>query len=616
MKMKSKIKGYNIHRKVIPIIALFYVMLTLVIPFINTPLQVVEAANTKESVANMQVNAGGDEAVTGDVIDDWISNDSLRKGSRLDGKGKEIVQIADKYGINRAFFVALMDAETSMGVQGCFGNDYNFGCIRGHESSSVSEGLESLGNLVAQYISGDVRGIVENPTVQEFTDIYAPKSENDHDSRLANHGAVFKFLGVDADDMQNSGDLKNGDPSAVVDYSGEESRSLASSCPINCDLADGQRVNDYNNGANTGHVQILPEGQTWKNEDSIQDTDLGYTTDQATRGNLESFIEDNSSSSIDAKEYADYFYEAGQSSGLDPRFLYAFWAVNTSNGTSESWTSTNNAFGWTTGGDFSTPKEGIIEGSKLVSINYYNEGQTTLAKMVEDDSGHVVSSDEQWATSVASIMQKSEEYMGESTGKLPNDMAVATKDSWINEQCFGNGSTGMNITGGNYTEQVINTLRGEGLTDESIAGILGNMQKESYINPNTIQGHTAKESEALSDEERDNRLANHTNGAYAAGIVQWEAPRFASVRAEASKLEVSPYTIEPQMVVLLRELKSTTSGSYGSDKLYDLYQTNTDIYTATASFAQHFERCGACNPGTGEFEERTGTSKELYNTYF
>lgn len=597
------------------VVAVFYIIFTILIPFIQVPVGNIEAVNNVDTMAKMQINAGGDEAVTGDVINEWYANTS-RKNGKLAGMGHQIVQTADKYGINRGFFVALMDMETTSGLNPCFGSEYNFGCIRGSKPSSAEEGLEAQGKLMIQYAEGTISSAVpKNPTVQEFINTYSPSFENNHDKLLTHYHTVLGYLGVDAEDMQKSGVLKNGDPSSTVDYSGDsEVRSLASSCPINCDLAEGQRVNDFNNGANTGNVQILPEGQTWKNEDSIQDTDLGYTTDKATRANLAKFIGDNGVS--DSEEYADYFYEAGHTSGLDPRFLYAFWSVNTTNGTSEAWTSSNNAFGWTTGGDFSTPKEGIIEGAKLISINYYNEGQNTLKKMVEDSSGHIVSADKNWAKAIASIMQKSESVMGESSGKIPNDMAVATKDTWVNEQCYGEGTTGKAITGSSYTEQVINALRGEGLTDESIAGILGNMQKESYINPNTIQGHTAEKSEALSDEERDNRLANHTNGAYAAGIVQWEAPRFSSVRAEASKLGVSPYTIEPQMVVLIRELKQTTSGSYGSSKLYDLYKTNTDIYTATASFAQYFERCRACKPGTGEFEQRTEMSKEIFNTYF
>ena len=619
MNMKSRIKGYNIHRKVIPIIVLFYILLSVIVPFINTPLQIIEAANNVDTMAKMQINAGGDESITGDVINKWYAS-TTRKNGKLAGMGEQIVQTADKYGINRGFFVALMDMETTSGLNPCFGSEYNFGCIRGSKPSSAEDGLEAQGKLMIQYAEGTISSAVpKNPTVQEFINTYSPSFENNHDKLLTHYHSVLGYLGVDAEEMQKSGVLKNGDPSATVDYSVDSDadvRSLASSCPINCDLAEGQRVNGFNNGANTGHVQILPEGQTWKNEDSIQDTDLGYTTDKATRANLTKFLGDNGVS--DSEEYADYFYEAGQTSGLDPRFLYAFWSVNTTNGTSEAWTSSNNAFGWTTGGDFSTPKEGIIEGAKLISINYYNEGQNTLKKMVEDSSGHIVSADENWAKAIASIMQKSESIMGESSGKIPNDMAVATKDTWVNEQCYGNGSTGMNITGGNYTEQVINALRGEGLTDESIAGILGNMQKESGVNPMRVQGQSVEASENMTDGERDNMQANASStGAYALGIVQWEAPRFASVRAKASELGVSAYSMQPQMEILIQELKSTTAGTYASGRnLYELYQTNTDIYTATASFAQYFERCAACKPGTGEFRERNDMSKEFFATYF
>jgi len=617
MKIKRALKGKKMPTQAIGIIIVFYIVFSLLQPLIF-PLTTIYASNSKDAVANMQINAGGDGAVTGEVIDNWIQNDSLRKGSRLDGRGDEIVKVADKYGVNRAFFVALMDAETSMGVNSCFSNDYNFGCIRGYSGTSIEQGLDDLGQLLVKYISGSISvEMPENPTIQEFTNVYAPAFENDHDSRFKNHGAVFGFLGVDADEMQGSGELKNGGEATSPDYDTESNQSsLAANCPINCDLVDEQRVNDNNNGTNTGNLHILTEGLLWKNEDSLTKTDLGYTSDQTTRDTLEEFLNSLTSDEEMSKEYASYFYEAGQVAGLDPRFLVSFWSVNTKNGKEEAWEKAYNAFGWSTGETFANEKEGIIEGAKLISVNYYNEGQTTLSKMVEDDSGHIVSADEDWSKSVAAIMQKSEKYITKSTGKVADDAEVVDKSEWVYEQCYGNGDSGMNITGGNYTKQVINVLRDEGLTDESIAGILGNMQQESGINPTRIQGHSVKESEDMSDEERDLALKNHTKGAYAGGIVQWEAPRFRAVRSKASELGVSPYTIEPQMYVLVKELKSTKSGSYGSGSLYDLYKTNTDIYTSTASFAEKFERCAACKVGTGEFEKRNAMSKELFSTYF
>ena len=589
-------------------------------PFVRVPVGSVGAANTVSTMASMQINAGGDEAVTGDVINEWYAN-TTRKNGKLAGMGEQIVQTADKYGINRGFFVALMDMETTSGLNPCFGSDYNFGCIRGSNPSSAEEGLEAQGKLMIQYAEGTISTAVpKNPTVQEFINTYSPSFENDHNKLLTHYHTVIGYLGVDAEDMQKSGELKNGDPSATVDYSVDsdaEVRSLASSCPINCDLDPEQRVNDYNNGANTGNINILPEGQLWKNGGNIQETDLGYTTDKATRENLERLIEETNPNPIDAEEYSGYFYEAGQASGLDPRFLYAFWSINTNHGSEDAWMLTHNAFGWSTGEEFSSAKEGIIEGSKLISINYYNEGQTTLNKMVEDDSGHIVSADENWAKAVASVMKKSEEYIGESEGKIPDDMPVTDKNSWVYEQCYGDGGTGMNISGGNYTEQVINVLRGEGFTDESIAGILGNMQKESFVNPLAVQGLTPEEFEPLTDEERDNMQANaSTTGAYALGIVQWEDARFAKVRAKASEMGVSPYSMEPQMTIAIQEMKDRQAGSYGSGTLYDLYQVNTDVYQATASFAQIFEGCAACKSGTNEFAERNAMSMEFYATYF
>ena len=609
-------KGYRLHKKAMGVLAIGLVLISMMLPYITLRPIIAYASNTSDAAANMQVNAGGDEKVTAEVINDWYAS-TTRKDGRLAGKGDEIVKVADKYGINRAYFVALMDAETTSGKNACFGNDYNFGCMRGYEGSSVEEGLDDLGALIAEYIAGSKNTTkIKNPTMQQFINVYAPSIENDHASRFEHHGAVYDALGVDADEMQKTGKLKNGQDSTSPDYNGEdETRSLASSCPINCDLVPQQRVSDNGTGASTGNVKYLPKGELWKNPGKLTDTDIGYTSDQSTKENLEKYL-DVVLPGEDNKELAKIFFEAGDDSGLDPRFLIGFWSVNTVNGTSEAWEKSYNAFGWTTGGDFSTEKEGIIEGAKLISVNYYNEGQTTLNKMVSDNSGHIVSADEDWAKAVASIMALSEDAITESTGKIPAEVETLEESEWISEQCYGNGETGLTITDGTYTEQVISFLTNEGFTNESISGILGNMQKESGVSPTRLQGHSMEASEKMTDEERTKRLANNTNGAYAAGIVQWEAPRFKTVRAKASELGVSPFTMEPQMLVLVQELKSMNSGSYGSGTLYDLYKTNTDIYTATASFAQLFERCRACKPGTGEFEQRTGMSKEYYATYF
>lgn len=611
---KDKVLGF----KGLTVLSLVLILLTIVNSIFMVRPDIVYAENTNDAVANMQINAGGDGSVTADVINEWYESTS-RKDGLLAGKGEDIVEVADKYGINRAFFVALMDAETTSGLNACFSNDYNFGCIRGNESSSVDEGLEDLGQLVSKYVDGSKStALVKNPTVQQFTDVYAPAIENDHASRFKNHGAVFGYLGVDADEMQSSGELKNGEEASAPDYSvdGGSSKSLAASCPINCNLADNQKSGDDKDGSNTGHIQYLPKGELWKNAEKLQDTDVGYTTDQVSKDNLEEFI-GTLTKGGDAESLASSFYDAGIQSGLDPRFLVAFWSVSTVNGTSEAWESSYNSFGWATGDDFGSEREGIVEGAKLISVNYYNEGQKTLNDMVESDSGHIVSSDEDWAKAVASIMKKSEDTIKESTGNLPKDTATISSSEAISEQCYGNGTKELeDLPGSNYTEQVINQLKAEGFTHESISGILGNMQKESGVSPTRIQGHTYETSENMTDEERDTALKKKTNGAYAAGIVQWEEPRFNTVRAKASELGVSPFTMEPQMSILSQELKAMSAGSYGSGTLYDFYKTNTDIYTATASFAQLFERCKACRSGTGEFEQRTGMSKEYFSTYF
>src|SRR5699024_12383538 len=95
MKIKKALKGKKIPKQAIGIIIVFYIVFSLLQPLIF-PLTTIYASNSKDAVANMQINAGGDGAVTGEVIDNWIQNDALRKGSRLDGRGDEIVKVEDR----------------------------------------------------------------------------------------------------------------------------------------------------------------------------------------------------------------------------------------------------------------------------------------------------------------------------------------------------------------------------------------------------------------------------------------------------------------------------------------------------------------------------------------
>lgn len=582
----------------------------------------VMAADKYKYIKVFQPNVGGDEGVTADVIRKYME-DTNRTKSPLYGKEEAIIQKADENGINRAFLVGLMTVETNMGLAGVGKTANNFGGIRRGNYATVEEGLDAVAGLMNRYVNGEIGTLEPNSTYQEILDVYSPSYENDHSNIFDIQLSVFKRLGVSAEGMQSTGKLKDGTAAKGVDYTpsseGTDLKSLnnlAEYCPINCDLVSEQEVTEHSDGADVGMLKILDKGELWQNDDLLT-TDLGFTSDKTTEENLKLFLTDAVGVS-NGEELAEYFYKAGYSSGLDPRFLVSHWAVETDKGTSESWTSSYNAFGWSTGSDFNSEREGIIEGAKLIAVNYYNEGQKTINSMIADEQEHIVSADEDWGKSIASIMSKSEEFIGESDGKLNKDVKIKSGHEAIYEQCFGAGTRKVSAKSysGDYIDQVIARLRDENFTDEAIAGVLGNMQKESHIKPYMLQGYTSRDEEVknMTDEERDTALKNHTNGAYAAGIVQWEK-RFDQVRALAADMGVSPYTLEPQMEIVVKELKTTTAGSYYDGKLYDMFQETTSIANATSAFAQHFERCRACKPGTGEFEERTEMSKELYNQH-
>lgn len=604
-------------------VALLVGMLIPIIVSVFMGVSSVIAADPYKYIKVFQPNVGGDEDVTAQVIKSFIEGTNRTK-SPLYGKEELIVQKADEYGINRAFLVGLMTVETNMGLAGVGKTDNNFGGIRRGKYASVEEGLDAVASLMGRYVRGEISTLEPNSTYQEILHVYSPTNDdNDHSNIFDIQISVFDRLGVTPEGMQSTGTLKDGSAAKSVDYtpSGDGNdlkalNNLAEYCPINCDLVDIQQVTETSDGADVGMLKVLDQGELWQDSD-LMNTDLGFTSDQATQENIQEFLSKSVGVS-NSEELAEHFYRAGNSSGLDPRFLVAHWAVETGKGKSEAWVSSNNAFGWSTGSDFKSEREGIIEGAKLIAVNYYNEGQKTINGMIADEHDHIVSADENWGKSIASIMAKSEEHIGESEGKVNKDVQVKSGHEAIYEQCFGAGTNrvGSRGYGGEYAEQVIGYLRDENYTDEAIAGILGNMQKESHIKPYMLQGYTGHDEEVknMTDEERDTALKNHTRGAYGAGIVQWEG-RFNSVRAEAASMGVSPWTLEPQMNIIIKENKTFNAGIYGEGTLHEFYQKTTSIDDAAASFAHYFERCRACQPGTGEFEERAGLGKELYNQY-
>jgi hypothetical protein len=109
-----------------------------------------------------------------------------------------------------------------------------------------------------------------------------------------------------------------------------------------------------------------------------------------------------------------------------------------------------------------------------------------------------------------------------------------------------------------------------GLTDVQVAGIVGNLDQESQMNPNAVQA-----------------------GGPGRGIAQWSVGgRWDNLVAHANQTGRSPWSLDLQLEYVWLELVS-----YPQFGLAEL-QAATTVEAATIAFQDRFERCGICHQAT------------------
>lgn len=127
----------------------------------------------------------------------------------------------------------------------------------------------------------------------------------------------------------------------------------------------------------------------------------------------------------------------------------------------------------------------------------------------------------------------------------------------------------LNVSGNAAT--VASFLRGKGMTSAQIAGVLGNLQQESGMVPNTQQ-----------------------RGGPAYGLVQWEGSRLTALKNYAARTKSPLSAMNTQLNFLWSELTGPESGNY---KRF-LAQSGTPAAAAMA-WSKYIER-----PGTPHMENR------------
>lgn len=178
-------------------------------------------------------------------------------------------------------------------------------------------------------------------------------------------------------------------------------------------------------GTVNGTWKAASKGSFWTSS-NVADHDLATTVDTINADNINAWLTGTRPSNNGLAGLGATFIEAGQKSGLDPRYIVAHAAWETGWGTAPIFLKKHNAFGiaayddspYASAYSFTDAKDGIIQGAVWIAENYYNSSyaQKTVNMMHRHSSGHNYATDPNWANGVSSTMKGSEKYIPASTG--------------------------------------------------------------------------------------------------------------------------------------------------------------------------------------------------------
>lgn len=187
-----------------------------------------------------------------------------------------------------------------------------------------------------------------------------------------------------------------------------------------------------------GKLNTIGDGKKWT-DPNIKNHDLGQTVSGLTAEELDAWIDAKAPPNSPMRGMGALYIEAGEKSGLDPRYLVAHSALETGWGMSNLSGGGDQANGnWFGIGAFDdNPNNGynydlgLVGGAEWIADNYYNNGQTTLDSMVNDPGGHNYATDPEWADKIASIMAGSDPYTKSApqTFNTTNEVNVRVGDS-------------------------------------------------------------------------------------------------------------------------------------------------------------------------------------------
>ena len=181
---------------------------------------------------------------------------------------------------------------------------------------------------------------------------------------------------------------------------------------------------------------------------------------------------------------------------------------------------------------------------------------------------------------------------------MQNYKGAMSAASSANPSTSGNGDYSNIKVDGTGKESVWKILRSMGYSKAATAGIMGNMQQESEVNPAAIQGR---------------------GRGPAAGIVQWEnynkkSARWAEMAQYANSKGKEWTDLQSQLEYLDKEMRGADSATLSLLKKkvggYEQFKALTDIDKATLVFEESFERAG-----TPMMSNRYSAARQFYDQF-
>lgn len=145
-------------------------------------------------------------------------------------------------------------------------------------------------------------------------------------------------------------------------------------------------------------------------------------------------------------------------------------------------------------------------------------------------------------------------------------------------------------------EYVWRTLIDVGMTPQAAAGVMGNLQQESGMDPRLVEGGGRGPGTGIA-QWGNNGGANGSNR-WNLKLVPW-----------AKKRDLDEWALSTQLAFMIHELKADYDSPSGRGSLFEYLRTETNLISAVHAFQDIYEGCGICMTANREKAARDFYSK-------